>query len=98
MSGICKSANRNSRYLSRRRIILPVPGNCGNVLLSWWTIRGGGGAFDRVVRSGWCTSGDLVPFVPLLSGRGLTLRAKGRLYSACVSSMTLCGNETWPVQ
>ena len=80
--------------MSRRRIKLPVPGNCENVLLSWWTIRDGGGAFDSVIRSEWCTSRDLVPFVPLLSGRGFTLKAKGRLCSACVSSVTLCGNET----
>ena len=84
--------------MSRRRIKLPVPGNCENVLLSWWTIRDGGGAFDSVTRSEWCTSRDLVPFVPLLSGRGFTLKAKGTLCSACVSSVTLCGNETWPVQ
>ena len=51
------------------------------------TIGARGGAFDSVnmrIRSRWCKLRDLVP---LLARRGLSLEAKGRLYSACVRSV-----------
>ena len=49
----------------------------------------------RRIRSGW---NKFTVLVPLLSSRGLQLRPKGRLYSACVRSVTLRGSETWPVK
>ena len=57
-----------------------------------------GGAFDNAltrIRSGWCKLKDLVL---LLASRYLALGAKGRLYSACVRSVMLYGNVTWPVK
>ena len=36
--------------------------------------------------------------MPLLASRGLPLGAKDKLYSACVLSVMLYGNETWPVK
>ena len=47
------------------------------------------------VRSGWRCFRSLQP---LLTKRGLSLRAKGRLYEACVRSVMLYGSETWPVK
>ena len=40
----------------------------------------------------------LAILVPLLAGRDLHLIAKGRLYFACVHSVILYGNETWPLK
>ena len=57
-----------------------------------------GGAFDSVITSissGWFKFKDLVS---MLASRGLSLGAKGRLYSACVRSLVLYGSETWPVK
>ena len=47
------------------------------------------------VRSGWKSFRELQP---LLTKRGLSLRAKGQLYAACVRSVMLYGSETWPVK
>ena len=49
----------------------------------------------RRIRSGWS---KFTVLVSLLSSRGLHLRPKGRLYSACVRSVTLRGSENWPVK
>lgn len=66
-------------------------------MLSRCTIGFGGSVFDSVIIriSGWSKFRDLVP---LLASRGLPLRAKVRLYSACVGSIRLYGSETWLVK
>ena len=53
--------------------------------------------FDSVIIriNGWNKFRDLVP---LLASRGLSLRAKVRLHSACVCSIRLYGSETWLVK
>ena len=35
--------------------------------------------------------------VPLRTSRGLSLGAKGRLYSACVHNIKLYGGKAWPI-
>ena len=58
------------------------------------TIGAKGGTVDSItikIRSEWITSRDLVT---LLASRGLPLGTKGRLHSACICSVMLCGSET----
>jgi len=35
--------------------------------------------------------------VPLLTNKDISLKVRGRLYSSCVQSSLLHGNETWPI-
>jgi len=62
------------------------------------TISSTGGAEEAVIariRLGWKKFRDLLP---VLTGRGFSLQAKGRMYQACVRSVMLYGSETWAVK
>ena len=55
-------------------------------------------AIDRIIRM---IKSRLIQFrdsEPLLSGRGLLLEAKCRLYFACVRCAMLFRSETWPIE
>ena len=52
-------------------------------------------AVEARIRIGWNKFRRLVP---LLSNRDISLITRGRLYSTCVQSSMLQGNETWPVR
>ena len=58
---------------------------------------GGGAGASSLARtgSGWKKFRELLP---LLGSRGLSLRAKGQLYDACVRSAMVYGSETWAVK
>ena len=47
------------------------------------------------IKSGWKKFRELLP---ILTGRGRSLRAKGVLYTACVSSVMTYGSETWALK
>jgi hypothetical protein len=58
----------------------------------------GGGAGDAVrtrIRCAWAKFRELCPILTL---RGASLKAKGRIYSACVRSVMIYGSETWPMK
>ena len=52
-------------------------------------------AVEARIRIGWNKFRQLVP---LLTNRDISLIRRGRLYSSCVRSSMLHGNETWPVR
>jgi hypothetical protein len=60
---------------------------------------GAGGGADEAsrarVRCAWSKFRELSP---LLTSRGVSLKVKGRLYSACVQSVMIYGSETWPMK
>jgi len=47
------------------------------------------------IRIGWNKFRQLVP---LLTNKDVSLIVRGRLYSSCMRSCMLHGNETWPVR
>jgi hypothetical protein len=57
---------------------------------------GGAGEASRVrVRCVWKKFRQLSP---TLIARGTSLKLKGNIYSACVRSSIIYGNDTWPVK
>ena len=52
-------------------------------------------AVEARIRIGWNKFRQLVP---LLTNKDVSLIMRGRLYSSCVRSSMLHGNETWPVR
>jgi len=52
-------------------------------------------AMETTIRIGWNKFRQLVP---LLTNKDISLTVRGRLYSSCVQSSMLHGNETWPVR
>ena len=52
-------------------------------------------AMEAKIRIGWNKFRQLVP---LLTNKDVSLIMRGRLYSSCVQSSMLHGNETWPVR
>jgi len=47
------------------------------------------------IRCAWAKFRELCPILTL---RGASLKAKGRIYSACVRSVMIYGSETWPMK
>ena len=47
------------------------------------------------VRIGWEKFRELLP---LLTTKAISLKVKGELYAACIHSVMLYGNETWPIK
>ena len=61
-------------------------------------IGAGGGAEEASrarVRCSWSKFRELTP---ILTSRGATLKAKGRIYKACVQSVMVYGSETWAMK
>ena len=58
---------------------------------------GGGAESSSITRikSGWRKFRELLP---ILTGRGRSLKAKGILYTACVRSVMMYGSETWALK
>ena len=57
-----------------------------------------GGCFDATtarVRSAWKNFRELLP---VLTNKGISLRARGHAYNACIRSILLYASETWPVK
>jgi len=52
-------------------------------------------AVEARIQIGWNKFRQLVP---LLTNKDVSLIIRGRLYSSCVRSSMLHGNETWPVR
>jgi len=52
-------------------------------------------AVETRIGIGWNKFRQLVP---LLTNKDILLIVRGRLYSSCVQSSMLHGNETWPVR
>ena len=52
-------------------------------------------AVENRIRIGWNKFRQLVP---LLINKDISLKARGRLYSSCVQSNMLHGNEIWPIR
>ena len=58
----------------------------------------GGGVEKAVhcrVRYAWGKFNELMPIIKM---RGTSLRAKGKIYKACVQSMMMYGSETWAMK
>ena len=47
------------------------------------------------VRSGW---GGIRGCLPILTGKGFSLKLKGKVYATCVGSCLVHGSGTWPVR
>ena len=48
----------------------------------------------RVVRSAW---NKFCEYLPILTGKGFSLKLKGKVYATCVSCL-MHGSETWPMK
>jgi len=52
-------------------------------------------AMETRIQIGWNKFRQLIP---LLTNKDISLSVRGRLYSSCVRSSMLHGNETWPIR
>ena len=58
--------------------------------------RGCDSAVTTRVRSAW--KRFFREYLPILNGKGFSLKLKGKVYSACVRSCLMHGSETWPMK
>ena len=58
----------------------------------------GGGVEDAVRHRVKCAWGKFRELSPFLTLRGMSLKLKGKLYSACVQSVLMYGSETWALK
>jgi hypothetical protein len=58
----------------------------------------GGGVEDAVRHRVKCAWGKFRELSPFLTLRGMSLKLKGKLYSACVQSVLVYGSETWALK
>jgi len=47
------------------------------------------------VRSAWK---KFCEYLPILTGKGFSLKLKGKIYATCVRSCLMHGSETWPMK
>ena len=47
------------------------------------------------VRSAWK---KFCEYLPILNGKGFSLKLKGKVYATCVGSCLMHGSETWPMK
>jgi len=47
------------------------------------------------VRSAWKKFRE---YLPILTGKGFSLKLKGKVYATCVTSCLMHGSETWPMK
>ena len=47
------------------------------------------------VRSAWK---KFLEYLPILTGKGFSLKMKGKVYATCVRSCLMHGSETWPMK
>ena len=47
------------------------------------------------VRSAWKT---FCKYLPILTGKGFSLKLKGKVYATCVRSCLMHGSEIWPIK
>ena len=52
-------------------------------------------ALTATVRSAWKKFRE---YLPILTGKGLLLKLKGKVYATCVKSCLMHGSETWPMK
>jgi hypothetical protein len=58
---------------------------------------GGGAELASIVRVR-CTWGIFWELSGFLTGRGVSLKLKGKIYNACIQSVMVYGSETWPMR
>jgi hypothetical protein len=58
----------------------------------------GGGAGDAVRTRVKCAWGKFRELAPFLTLRGMSVRMKGKIYTACVQSVLVYGSETWSMK
>jgi len=56
---------------------------------------GYGSTLTAGVRSAWKKFCD---YLPILIGKGFSLKLKGKVYATCVRSCLMHGSETWPMK
>jgi len=61
-------------------------------------IGAGGGAEESSRARVRCAWGKFRELSPLLTSRGVSLKVKGKLYSACVQCVMIYGSETWAMK
>jgi len=47
------------------------------------------------VRSAWK---KFCEYLPIITGKGFSLKLKGKVYATCVRSCLMDGSETWPMK
>jgi len=52
-------------------------------------------AVTASVRSAWKKFRE---YLPILTGKGFSLKLKGKVYATCVRSCLIHGSETWPMK
>ena len=45
-----------------------------------------------------CAWGKFRELAPILTSKGISLKVKGKVYSACVQCVMTYGSETWPMK
>ena len=41
---------------------------------------------------------DSIYYLPILTGKGFSLKLKGKVYTSCVRSCLIYGSDTWPTK
>ena len=58
----------------------------------------GGGCEVACRTRAMCACGKFMELLPLLALRGVSLKIKGKIYSACVQSVMLYGSQNWGIR
>ena len=62
------------------------------------TLDADGGCDSAVTTRVWSAWKKFCEYLPILTGKGFSLKLKGKVYATCVRSCLLHGSETWPMK